>query len=153
MGRGICLLLFTSMLASGCCFKPPPSDQEVIIGKWIVVDFHSPAEKEDRSQRRKKLHVSSGTWSQQFQGEKFEDFEYWLDDTKTPKEISLAFTKSDGRRLIIPGIYELNGERLRLCLGGPQLEDNLKRSVVEEQRPTAFDARQGLLIIYCRAAE
>jgi uncharacterized protein (TIGR03067 family) len=154
MGRGNCLLLFSLVLLCGCGFKPPPPDPVQIVGVWVVVDFQSPAAKEDRGQRRKKLIVTEGTWSQQFQGDRFEDFEYALDPSKSPKEISLTYTAPDGRRLTVRGIYELAGDRLRLCLGSPPvIQKDGKVDWVESVRPVAFEVKHGVLITYSRATE
>ena len=107
----------------GCSGRPAPTDAQRIIGEWVVMDFHSPTAKEDRGQRRKHAIVTGGTWSQQFQGDEFVDFEYALNPSKSPKEIDLTFTAADGKRLTVRGIYELStdeiSDRLRLCLGSP----------------------------------
>jgi uncharacterized protein (TIGR03067 family) len=146
-----CLSLLALVLLCGCGITPTHTDAEQIVGKWVVVDFHSPAVVEDRGQRRKKVIVTEGTWSQQFQGDRFEDFEYFLDSSKTAKEITLIYTASNGRRLSVRGIYELTGDRLRLCLGSPQVvEKDGKVDLVESVRPVAFEVTQGLLITYRR---
>ena len=149
-----CPLLLAIVLLCGCGVKPPLPDREQIVGAWVVVDFISPAAVEDRGQRRKKLIVTAGTWSQQFQGDRFEDFEYSLDPNKTPKEIDLTYTAPDARRLTTRAIYELSGNRLRLCLGSPPVvEKDGKVEFVESVRPTAFEAKLGVLITYCRVTE
>jgi uncharacterized protein (TIGR03067 family) len=139
----------------GCGSKPAPGDEQLILGEWVVVDFHSPTEKEDRSQRRKHAIVTEGTWSEQFQGEQFEDFEYALDPSKAPKHIDLTYTDPTGKRLTIRGIYELpDRERLRVCLGSPPVvRKNGKAEYVESVRPTAFEPKDGPLIRYRRKTE
>jgi uncharacterized protein (TIGR03067 family) len=137
------------------CGKPAQPDAERIRGEWVVVDFHSPAGAEDRSQRRKHAVVTEGTWSQQFQGDKYEDFEYRIDPTPTPKHIDLTYTDADGHRLTVRGIYELSrdemGDRLRVGLGTPPVvKEDGKTVLVESVRPTAFEAKTGPLISYRR---
>ena len=109
------------LVLCGCAGKPVPPDSQRIVGEWVVMDFQSPNTTEDRGQRRKHAIVTEGTWSQQFMGETFEDFEYTLDPTKTPKQIDLAQTNPAGKRLTVRGIYELThdeiGDRLRVCFG------------------------------------
>jgi uncharacterized protein (TIGR03067 family) len=152
MGCWNCLLLLTLVLLCGCGFKPPPPDSKQIIGEWVVVDFQSPTAAEDRGQRRKKAIVTEGTWSQQFQGDRFEDFEYALDPNKNPKEIDLIYTAPNGRRLTVRGIYELTSDRLRLSLGSPPvIQKDGKVDWVESVRPIEFEAKQGVLITYRRA--
>jgi uncharacterized protein (TIGR03067 family) len=59
-----------------------------------------------------------------------------LDDTKNPKFIDLTIVKSHGANAtdkdeagkILPGIYALEGDRLKLCLG-------------VTSRPASFDGR------------
>src|SRR5437868_5201161 len=112
-----------ALVFCGCGNPPVPTDARRIQGSWVVMDFHSPGAAEDRSQRRKHAVVTEGTWSQQFQGNTFEDFEYTLDPTKSPKQIDLTFTDPTGKRLTVRGIYELTtdeiSDRLRVCLGTP----------------------------------
>jgi|GEM_PF-3033558 len=146
------------VLLCGCAGKPVTPDTQLILGEWVVVDFHSPMEKEDRGQRRKHAVITEGTWSQQFQGDKYEDFEYKLDSTKSPKQLDLIFTDAQGKRLTIRGIYEFTadqmGDRLRVCLGSPPLlEIKGKVEYVESLRPTAFEPKDGPLITYRRKTE
>jgi uncharacterized protein (TIGR03067 family) len=147
-----------ALVLCGCGGKSAPTDAQRIVGDWVVVDFHSPTEKEDRGQRRKNAIITEGTWSQQFQGDRFEDFEYSLNPTTSPKEIDLTFTTSNGKRLTVRGIYELSademGDRLRLCLGSPPVvQKDGKAEIVESVRPTAFEPKDGALISYRRKTE
>ncbi len=137
---------------AGCADAPSLSDADRILGDWVVVDFHSPKATEDRSQLHKLAIISEGTWSEQFQGETFEDFEYTLDPNKFPKELNLTFTGSDGKRLTVRAIYEvLDDDRLRVCFGSPPVvRTNGKVERVESVRPTAFAPKDGPLIRYHR---
>ncbi len=153
------LPLFALVLLSGCAGKPPLPDAQRIQGDWVVVDFQSPKGDEDRGQRRKRVVITEGTWSEQFQGDTFEDFEYSIDPSKSPKEIDLIFTHMNGRRLTVRGIYELPdadhiGDGLRVCFGSPPvIEKNKKEEFVESVRPTTFEAKTGPLIRCRRKTE
>jgi uncharacterized protein (TIGR03067 family) len=148
------LSLLAILAVCGCTSRPPLPDARLILGEWYVVDFQSPMKDEDRGQRRKKAIITEGTWSQQFQGEQFEDFEYALDPTKSPKEIDLIYTASDGKRLTVRCIYELTADRLRVCLGSPPVVGkNGKPEYVESVRPPAFEVKDGPLITYRRATQ
>lgn len=150
--KRICVL--TLVLSSGCSRGPQPSDAKLILGEWVVVDFHSRGGSEDRSQLRKKATVTEGTWSQSFQGDRFEDFEYSLDPGKSPKEIDFIYTAPDAKRMVVRGIYILSGDRLTLCVGSAPLQNaNGKVEVVESRRPRAFDVNEGLLISYRRRSD
>jgi uncharacterized protein (TIGR03067 family) len=143
------------VLASAAGCNLPAPDAEGICGEWVVVDFHSPAGAEDRGQRRKLAVVTEETWSQQFQGEEYEDFEYRIDPTRSPKHIDLTYTDASGRRLTVRGIYELDrdeyGDTLRICLGTPPVVHEAGKAVpAESLRPAAFEATSGPLIRYRR---
>lgn len=145
------LILIAVVLLSGCG-EPPAPDAERLPGDWIVVDFHSPKGTEDRGQRRKHAQISSETWSEQFQGDGYEDFEYRIDPGKSPKELDLVFTNPDGKRLRVRAIYELNdGDKLRVCFGTPPVVSKFGRpAYVESVRPTAFAPTTGPLVSYRR---
>lgn len=147
-------ILIAVVLLSGCG-GPPLPDAIQLTGDWVVVDFQSPTATEDRGQRRKHALISEETWSEQFQGETFEDFEYKIDDTKSPKQLDLKYTTCEGKHLTVRAIYELTGsDRLRVCIGSPPLvlRDG-KVEVVESVRPTAFAPKDGPVINYRRKIE
>jgi uncharacterized protein (TIGR03067 family) len=145
-------LLFAVLLLSGC-EHPPAPDAERMVGAWVVVDFHSPKADEDKGQLFNRLHITGETWSQQFQGDRFEDFEYRIDATKSPKELDLIYTAADGRRLVVRAIYEMpDDDHLRLCVGSPPVA-RTRGGVCERTesvRPTAFAPTAGPLIVYRR---
>jgi uncharacterized protein (TIGR03067 family) len=146
------VIALTALVLCGCVGSRIPDSQR-IIGDWVVVDFRSPNEAEDRSQRRKHAIVNEGTWSQQFQGERYEEFEYALDPSTTPKHIDLIYTDPAGKRLTIRGIYDFpDREHLRVCFGSPPVvKKDGKAAYVESVRPTAFEPQDGPLISYRRA--
>jgi uncharacterized protein (TIGR03067 family) len=61
-----------------------------------------------------------------------------LDTTKNPRWLDVTRPEGPGRRFgIMSGIYELQGDTLRLCLGEP-----------EDPRPKAFASQAGTRILY-----
>lgn len=146
--------LFAVVLLCGCA-GPGPGDAQRLLGDWVVVDFHSPAVAEDRGQLSKRATITEGTWSEQFQGARYEDFEYAVDTGKCPKELDLIFTGPDGKRLRVRAIYEfLDDDRLRVCFGTPPIVPgkNGEPEFVESVRPTAFEPTGGPLVRYQRRA-
>ncbi len=144
------------LVCAGCGKPTPQPDAEQIRGEWVVVDFQSPKHTEDRSQRRKLAIIFAETWSEQFQGDVFEDFEYQLDSTTNPKSLDLIYTDSRGKRLTVRAIYEMRDrERLRVCLGSPPVITgaNGKVEYVESVRPTEFAPTTGPLISYRRKTQ
>jgi len=60
---------------------------------------------------------------------------FQLDSAKSPKRIDI--TRTEGKnRFAVPGIYSLEGDVLKLCVGEP------------EDLPTAFASQQGSRVIY-----
>ncbi|MFM8273586.1 MAG: hypothetical protein ACKODX_14840 [Gemmata sp.] len=143
-----------ALALAGCADVPRP-DAERIQGHWIVVDFRSPNQTEDRGQRRKHALVSEETWSEQFQGETYEDFEYRIDPGPCPKHLDLIFTDASGRRLTVRAIYEIiDGNRMRVCFGSPPVVNGCAGpEYVESIRPLAFEPTAGPLVRYHRKTE
>lgn len=148
MSRIAVLLLF-----AGCGPAAPVSDAETLLGEWAVVDFHAPGGAEDRSQFRNRARVSAETWSQQFNEGLYEDFEYTIDPTRAPKHLDLTYTDPRGKRLTVRAIYEIAGDELRVCMGSPPVVVSPAGTAryAESRRPSAFEAKDGALMVFHRA--
>ena len=79
-----------------------------------------------------------------------------LDPTKNPKQIDLT-TNSGGQSSVTLGIYQLEGNTLKLCLAPTTprrivVRDGGKQEVVVTggKRPTGFDPKQGAVLILKR---
>ncbi len=121
-------------------------------GEWVVVDFHTPEAKEDRAAASEAAISFGRNLVAAIPGEQYEDFEYTLEPTQSPKHLDLTYTASNGKRLTVRAIYELrDSDRLRICLGSPPvvMKDD-KVEYVESVRPTAFEPKTGALISYRR---
>jgi uncharacterized protein (TIGR03067 family) len=125
------MLLLQRVPAGGA----PRSDKELIQGRWQAVaiqTYRRPAP----AARLKPFSnvVFAGDRLYQFTGEQCI---FKLDPSKSPKEIDLLDNDTWVRR----GIYSLDGDTLKLCLGGPRVP-----------RPTEFltDADGGLIFLELR---
>ena len=72
-----------------------------------------------------------------------------LDPSKKPKQITVPnFEGGDPKKgVTLIGIYELDGDELRVCVQAVETA-NLKER--EKERPTAFDSKQGVLLVFKR---
>ena len=75
-----------------------------------------------------------------------------IDTAKTPMEIDLF----EGDVLMGRGIFELDGDNLKMCLGGAKTEgtfnkQGLQRKITVDDRPSKFDSALATLIELKRA--
>jgi uncharacterized protein (TIGR03067 family) len=124
-------LLVIGLLTSVAVSQADQSEMEKLQGTWKVISM----EREGKAAPEDVIRVQ-GAWI--IQGDKIAvgsskgvRSTYRLDPSKKPKAIDVSST--DPKVKTIPGIYELEGDTLRLCLSYP---DN-------KERPTAFAAPTG----------
>jgi uncharacterized protein (TIGR03067 family) len=72
-----------------------------------------------------------------------------LDPSKKPKQITIPnFEGGDPKKgVTLIGIYELSGNELRVCV---QVVETANLKEREKERPTAFDSKQGVLLVFKR---
>jgi len=63
---------------------------------------------------------------------------YTLDPTRKPKAIDLTFDRGPAEGKTLPGIYELDGDELKICYVSPDPEEGRGKG-----RPTGFAAKAG----------
>jgi uncharacterized protein (TIGR03067 family) len=73
------------------------------------------------------------------EGKKFKEFSFKLDPAKRPKAIDLAVSDEQDKGKIGHGIYDLDGDRLKICF--PQDAN------AENERPTAFKSEAGSRLV------
>lgn len=108
------------------------ADEKQLQGKWIVESFRYNGNPVDRlKQAVREFHDGKYSLTPKT-GEAIEG-SVKLDTTKTPKAIDLDV---NGR--IIKGIYELDGDTLRMCY-----------NLTSDERPAAFESKpdSGLIVI------
>jgi uncharacterized protein (TIGR03067 family) len=65
-----------------------------------------------------------------------------FDPTKKPKTVDVAFTEGERKGKTVLGVYEIEGDTFRVCVGRPG-----------DERPTEFSAKAGsgrILVVYKR---
>ncbi len=116
---------------------PATKDQELIQGKWQAVSGETANEKLTGALLQGIKLTFVGTKVSMTRGGESGDASFTLDPTKTPKQIDLVV--SDGSNSI--GIYELDKDRLKLCLTDAKAEP----------RPTEFAGKgRQVLIVFKR---
>ena len=156
----LALLAFTSVLvAADAPDDAVKKEKQKLEGTWIVQTA-----KASGSGSASKVEDLKGA-KMVFAGDKFkivadgkeEEVSYTIDPTKSPKELDVVAGKGD-KKIISRGIYELNGDELKLCVGiaSESATKTSSGSVVEKVdsvRPKDFDAKQGVLLTLKRSKD
>ena len=122
-GIGLAVAVFA--LATGCGKKPDTTGPggpaaTGIEGGWTLVGLEAQGEKMPADlfaampAGEKAFKATSDKLTHQ-EGGKDVAISYKLDPTKTPHEIVMTKTKSDGKTETIYGIYKLEGDTLTIC--------------------------------------
>ncbi len=115
------------------------TDRERIVGNWFIIN--------DDSQRRGEMWViteDSILMHAKDGGAIAHHYAHRLDDSKEPKQIDITVSLIKGPTVgVIKGIYDLEGDELRLCLGE-----------IGKDRPAAFPEKPklGELLVLRRAS-
>jgi uncharacterized protein (TIGR03067 family) len=98
--------------------QPAKTDQERIVGSWVIVNDDSKRKGEPWSINKDKLFMHTNYKYYNYRGYWIDrpGFVYRLDAGKTPKQIDIGVAKDS---VHIKGIYLLDGDELRLCLAQP----------------------------------
>ena len=139
------------VLAAGLLFaaddKPEEAikkDREKIAGVWTVTLREMNGAKVEEEELKKILVTfkADGTLEVRREGEKVVDGVSKIDPTKKPKEIDITVRTPDGSERSVKGIYEIEGDNLRICTAGPGPD-----------RPKEFTGKEGsgnTLMVYKR---
>jgi uncharacterized protein (TIGR03067 family) len=128
MNLRIGLSMIVLALAVSGCGKP---DYEVIQGRWYAVSFK--VDGVDKPHQEIGIELTNGRWTNLKNGEVDGSHgDYRIDEKRSPKWIDVT---DNTRNLQLKGIYELKGEKLRICFN--------EKAKTEEDRPTAFESTAG----------
>jgi uncharacterized protein (TIGR03067 family) len=129
------LLLALLLLATGAWTpgSPPKKAPDILKGKWSLTDMTVNGESVPAKERRKFSIIFNGPSMtvSGFNGKK--EFTYSLDSSTAPKSIDALALNGNFKGKTAPGIYDLQGDTLRLCLPNDDVGE----------RPTDFTAEQG----------
>ena len=115
--------------------EPPKKEQDLIQGTWLVVravhDGHPyPADK------TKSCKLTIGGDKLTVHGDKGMESILKLDAVKNPKVIDITPSDGPDKGKVLQGIYETNGDELRICFSKPGRE-----------RPTEFASKENSGIV------
>ena len=128
------VLVITSLNIAAVPDDTAQAEMKKLQGNWVRVSAHINGEFVDDSGRKPehliKLKIDAG---------KFHDMTFTLDVTKTPRHINIQTFDDKRKPFSMPGIYELNGDELKVCMPFP-FEGKFDHM---SKRPTAFTSKRG----------
>jgi uncharacterized protein (TIGR03067 family) len=133
MNRSICLVLMAAITAAGAQTDTAEEDGARIQGTWVRIYVDVEGKKSIDGKKKPAEAITLV-----IKGDKFGDEKYKLDPTKTPKHIDLATRDDKGNRTTLPGIYELKGDKLKVCFPFP-----FEGKFDKIERPKQFGSKRG----------
>lgn len=143
MSRSAALLVAMAMvlfgLSSASCEAQEDAvtmEMKAMAGTWMPVSAENNGFKvsEDSLKDTRRYFDANGRWTMRRGGETVLEWKTKaLDPTKTPKTIDIEVASGSYKGVVYLGIYELDGDTLRICFAMPD------RPV----RPTEFTADKG----------
>jgi uncharacterized protein (TIGR03067 family) len=118
-------------MASAAPAAEPEGDLKALQGTWVIAEANLAGRDHLDDFKGMKLVVTGDKYAIDF-GKNSEKGTIKLDAAKTPKQIDLT-TRADGpfKGRDLPGIYELKGDRVVLCLNSEKPD-----------RPAKFEAKE-----------
>lgn len=117
---------------------------EDLKGTWVVVSAHADGDSLD-DLKGAEFTFASNKLTQRGKDLNMEA-DYQVDPSKGPKWMDIRISKPAKRT--IKGIYQIDGDKMRMCIELPnyELKDG-KTVVVPGPRPTKFESKQGELYV------
>ena len=130
---GMTLLTVGLVFGIGQAKAEDKGDKDKIQGEWSLVT------REDNGQSEKITEDNEHFIKLKIEGDKFmvtlkngdHEATYTVDSSKKPKTIDVTLKGGDQDGKVMKGFYELDGDTLKICIGGPEAPD----------RPTEFKSK------------
>src|SRR5262245_26427939 len=122
------LLIATTTAQSGGARK----DAEKLKGTWVVVAHENDGKPEPVSKTKPGQVVITNDTVTISVKDKLEGSNYKVDATNRPHQIDMTCASGKDKGKTVKGIYELNGDELKICFAQPG-----------DERPAAFSTRPG----------
>ena len=126
-------LLAVGVLTAGDVARGDDAKQDQLEGTWQVVQLESGGEKApENGLKEMQVVLTKDTLSIQLSPARKQLGTYKADATRKPKAIDLMPTVGPDKGKTLAGIYQLDGDNLKLCFSEPG-----------EERPRAFATKKG----------
>jgi uncharacterized protein (TIGR03067 family) len=126
-------VLTASLLIAAGAPEDAKKELDRLKGTWSVTAAESEGQKAPEEEVRSiKMTFSADKMTINQKGKDL-PMEFRLDPTKKPRTIDIVPTEGAQKGKVIAGIYQLDGDELKLCLSRPG----------KEQRPTEFATKAG----------
>jgi uncharacterized protein (TIGR03067 family) len=140
------VFLATVLIAADNPDEATKKEKEKLEGTWVA---ESVVVKGKANERLKgaTFNFSGDKVKMEFDGKKQEGT-FKIDPTKSPKHIDLTFER-DGRKDLDRGIYQLEGDTLKLCMRGGSRKVDREGNVEEKlpDHPEKFDPEISLMTL------
>lgn len=119
-------------------------DRKLMAGTWRVLSIERDGKKTTAEQLEKTRSIINvdGSAMVQREGKTIIKGNFKIDPTKKPKQSEATYTEGELKGKTVLGIYEVDGENMRICYALPG-----------KDRPTEFSSKEGsghVLLIYKR---
>ncbi len=133
--RGATTTIIFFAIGCGALADETQREYERFQGQWRVARLEENGEAEpDDELRRFRLTIRGRSIIVDLEGQR-QTTEFRIDPTQQPKQITLIPHYGEDKGKTFHGIYDIQGNRLRIC--ATRLPD----------RPKVFESRQGLLLL------
>jgi uncharacterized protein (TIGR03067 family) len=140
-------LLAAVLVAADAPDEAVKKEKQQLQGTWVAESVVVKG-KANEKLKGAKFNFSGDKVTMEFEGKKQEGT-YTIDATKSPKHIDLTFLR-DGRKDLDRGIYQIEGDTLKMCVRGGYRKFDREGKLVEEKvadRPEKFDAEDSLITL------